>query len=57
MGRFKSQRQAQRFLSVHDQIQTVFRPRRHALAAAAYRQTKADTHWIWDDIKRELKVA
>jgi putative transposase len=35
MGRFKSPRQAQRFLSVHDQVQIVFRPRRHALSAAA----------------------
>ena len=29
MGRFKSPRQAQRFLSVHDQVQKIFRPRRH----------------------------
>lgn len=29
MGRFKSPRQAQRFLSAHDQINTPFRPRRH----------------------------
>jgi putative transposase len=57
MGRFKSPRQAQRFLSVHDQVQTVFRPRRHTLSAAAYRQTRADAHWIWDDITRELKAA
>ena len=57
MGRFKSPRQAQRFLSVHDQVQTIFRPRRHALSAAAYRQTRADAHWIWDDITRELKAA
>jgi|TARA_R100000935_G_C2836569_1_gene168458 putative transposase len=42
MGRFKSPRQAQRFLSVHDQIQIIFRPRCHALSAAAYRQTRAD---------------
>ncbi|MCM5689045.1 hypothetical protein M8037_09535, partial [Sinorhizobium meliloti] len=26
MGRFKSPRQAQRFLSAHDQINTIFRP-------------------------------
>ena len=56
MGRFKSPRQAQRFLSVHDQVQTVFRPRRHLLAAASYRQARADAHWIWDDITRELKA-
>lgn len=56
MGRFKSPRQAQRFLSVHDQVLTIFRPRRHTLSAAAYRQTRADAHWIWDDITRELKA-
>ena len=57
MGRFKSPRQAQRFLSIHDQVQTVFRPRRHTLSAAAYRQTRADACWIWDNITRALKAA
>jgi putative transposase len=57
MGRFKSRRQAQQFLSVHDQVQAVFRPRRHTLSAACYRQPRADAHWIWDDISRELKAA
>jgi putative transposase len=57
IGRFKSPRQAQRFLSVHDQVQTIFRPRRHVLSAAAYRQTRGDAHWSWDDITRELKAA
>jgi len=57
MGRFKSPRQAQRFLSVHDQVQNVFRPRRHTLSAASYRQARADAHWIWGDITRELKAA
>jgi len=57
MGRFKSARQAQRFLSVHDQVHTIFRPRRRTLSAAAYRQTRADAHWIWDDFTRELKTA
>jgi putative transposase len=57
MGRFKSPRQAQRFLSVHDQVQIIFSPRRHALSAHAYRQTRADAHWIWDEITRELKAA
>jgi len=33
MGRFKSTRQAQRFLSVYDQIATIFRP-----SAAAFSQ-------------------
>lgn len=57
MGRFKSPRQAQQFLSVHDQIQNVFRHRRHTLSAACYRQSRADAHWIWDDITRVLKAA
>ncbi len=57
MGRFKSPCQAQRFLSVHDQVQNVFRPRRDTLSAASYRQARADAHWNWDDITRELKSA
>lgn len=57
MERFKSPGQAQRFLSVHDQVQTMFRPRRHTLSAAAYRHIRADAHCIWDDITRDLKAA
>ncbi len=56
MGRFKSPRQAQRFLSVHDQVQTIFRPRRHKLSASAYRQSRSDAHSIWDDITYEIKA-
>lgn len=37
MGRFKSPRQAQRFLAAHDQINTIFRPRRYRLTATSYR--------------------
>ncbi|MCR9062178.1 MAG: IS110 family transposase, partial [Rhodobacteraceae bacterium] len=33
MGRFKSPRQAQRFLAAHDQINVVFRPRRYRMSA------------------------
>lgn len=57
MGRFKSPRQAQRFLSVHDQVQIVIRPRRHSVSAASYRQARGDAHWIWNDITRELNAA
>jgi putative transposase len=32
MGRFKSQRQAQRFFATHDQIDTIFRPRRYRIS-------------------------
>ncbi len=56
MGRFKSPRQAQRFLSVHDQVQIIFRPRHHKLSAPAYRQSRSDAHSIWDDITCELKT-
>ena len=57
MARFKSPGQAQLFLSVHDQLQTVFRPRRHELSAPAYRQSRSDAHSLWDDITCELKAA
>jgi putative transposase len=56
MERFKSPRQAQCFLSVHDQVQTIFRPRRHKLSAPAYRQSRSDAHSIWDDIMCKLKA-
>jgi putative transposase len=38
MGRFKLPRQAQRFLSAHDQINTIFRSRRYKLSARSWRQ-------------------
>lgn len=37
VGRFKSPRHAQRFLSVHDQTATIFRPKRYRLSATSYR--------------------
>src|SRR3546814_17681268 len=39
MGRFKSLRQAQRFLSAHDQINTIFLPCRYNLTAISYRHS------------------
>lgn len=57
MGRFKLPSQAQLFLSVHDQVQTVFRPRRHKLSAPAYRQSRSGALSIWDSITCELKAA
>ena len=47
MGRFKSPGQAQRFLSVHDQTATLFRPKRHRLDATSYRHAKADAFSLW----------
>ena len=47
MGRFKSHRQAQRFLSAHDQINNLFRPRRYRMTAANYRQTRDNAFDSW----------
>lgn len=54
MGRFKSPRQAQRFLSAHDQINTIFRPRRHNLSALSYRHARADAFCLWTDYTAEI---
>ena len=47
MQRFKSSRQAQDFLSAHAFIYGHFHPRRHQLAASAYRQSRSDAFRIW----------
>ncbi|MBT6099578.1 MAG: IS6 family transposase, partial [Marinovum sp.] len=39
IGCFKSPRQVQQFLSVHDQTVALFRPKRHLMIATTYRQT------------------
>ncbi|MFJ6327990.1 MULTISPECIES: IS6 family transposase [unclassified Rhizobium] len=54
MGRFKSPRQAQRFLSAHEQINTIFRPRRYNLAAISYRHARADAFSMWGDYTAEM---
>lgn len=54
MGRFKSARQAQRFLSAHDQINTIFRPRRYNLSALSYRHARADAFCLWADYTAEM---
>jgi len=56
MGRFKSPRQAQRFLSAHDQIATLFRPKRHQLTAASYRHARADAFSLWVDYADEIQA-
>jgi putative transposase len=48
MGRFKSPHQAQRFLAAHDQICTVFRPRRYQLSSISYRHARTDVFRLWD---------
>ena len=53
-GRFKSHRQAQRFLSAHDQINLIFRPRRHQLTAISYRHVRNDAFSLWADYTIEM---
>ena len=54
MGRFTSPGQAQRFLSVHDQIATLFRPKRYRLSARSYRHVRADAFSLWADYAADL---
>ena len=54
MGRFKSPRQAQRFLAAHDQINTIFRPRRYQLSAISYRHPRADAFDLWNTYAAEM---
>ena len=44
MKRFKSARHAQRFLSVHDQINNLFHLRRDHVTAAEHRMANAFAH-------------
>ncbi|MEP2436068.1 MAG: IS6 family transposase, partial [Nitratireductor sp.] len=52
----KSPQQAQRFLSAHDQINAVFRPRRYTLSAASYRRARADAFGLWNDYTSEMNA-
>jgi len=47
MKRFKSPRQAQRFLSAHDGINNLFHLRRDHLPAAQYRAARTQAFKIW----------
>jgi putative transposase len=53
MQRFKSDGQAQRFLSTHAMIYDHFRPRRHLMTAASYRRARAKAFRIW---RQETRV-
>jgi putative transposase len=50
MKRFKSPRQAQRFLSAHDQISNLFHFRRDYVSARQYRDARAGAFGVWADI-------
>nr|QCL09557.1 transposase IS66 family protein [Rhizobium rhizogenes] len=53
-GQFKSPRQAQRFLAAHDQINLIFRSRRHKINAASCRHARADAFALWHDYTEEM---
>ena len=50
MKRFKSARQAQRFLSVHDQINNLFHPRRDHIPASEDRAARTRAFETWAEI-------
>ena len=54
MGRFKSPGQAQRFLTAHDRINNIFRPRRCRLSATSYRHARADAFCLRADYTAEM---
>ncbi len=54
MERFKSPRQAQRFLATHNQINTVFRARRYQPSAISYRRARADAFDLWGCYATEM---
>lgn len=54
MGRFKSPRQAQRFLAHHDQINVLFRPRRYRLSSKSYRYACNDAFYLWNEYALEM---
>ncbi|HEY8598824.1 MAG TPA: DDE-type integrase/transposase/recombinase [Thermomicrobiales bacterium] len=57
MRRFKPPGHAQRFLAAYGPIASHFRPRRHHLAAAAYRETRAGRFATWRAITGALPLA
>jgi putative transposase len=57
MQRFKSARQAQRFLSAHAFIYGHFRPRRHRTTARNYRAVRATAFNVWKEETYARKAA
>ena len=50
MRRFKSPEQAQRFLSVHGIIQTLFRVGRHLVSSANHRMLRDRSFRVWRQV-------
>src|SRR5918912_552480 len=57
MKRFKSARQAQRFLSTHDQVSNLFHLRRDHLPAAQYRAARTRAFRTWAEVTGVARVA
>ena len=50
MGRFKSERQAQRFVSIFGRFRNHFCPGRHRLTASEYREVMAERRATWREV-------
>jgi putative transposase len=50
MRRFKSVRQAQRFLAAYGPIREHFRPKRHKMNAADYRVEMQERFVVWNEV-------
>jgi putative transposase len=57
MRRFKSPRHAQRFVEVHGIMASHFRPRRHLLSAAEYRELRTERFQVWDQVTGTTALA
>src|SRR5215208_2233825 len=57
MKRFKSARQAQRFLSAHDQINNLFHLRRDHVTADEYRAARAQAFQTWAEVTGAVALA
>ena len=52
MRRFKSARQAQRFLTIHGLIQNLFRVGRHLVSSASHRMLRDRSFAVWQQVTR-----
>ena len=57
MKRFKSARQAQRFLSAHDQVNNLFHLRRDHVPAVQYRAARTRAFQTWAEVTGVARVA
>jgi putative transposase len=57
MKRFKSPKQAQQFLAVHEPVDNLFQLQRHQRSATDDRRARDQVFSIWDDIAGINKAA